>query len=172
MMGILLAALQLGIVINACVCLRNARNDRSYWPMIRIIFVVLVAVYGGSFAGNIGNMVTGSAESAPPFLVRVIFNAAICAATGYAHWFIRKRNRTPRFVRLDLGGNLTMISVPEVDRGIAVAESTFNHGVARPEQAGRMRAALDEYDRKRRWAEEDLPRQIAERRARRGGGGR
>lgn len=161
-MELVYAALQLGIVGLTLLCARASQPDRNYWPMVRVMFAAIAFIYGGSLTGNL----TGGQ---PHPATRVVFNVAMLLAVGYALWFIRKRNRTPRFIGLDLGGHLTMMTTEEIDHAAMVAESAAHHGVLPPARSATLGAALAEGERKRRWAEDELPRQVAERRARRKG---
>lgn len=165
-MGWVFGALQLGIVLLTLACARTSRPDRNYWPMVRIIFAAIAAVNGGTFVGNLT-----SHGATPNPVARVVFNAAMLAAMLYALWFIRKRNATPRFIRLTLGGDFVVMTIEEIDQAVNIAESAAHHGTLTPERAASMRAALAEWERKRAWAA-GLQQQVRARRARQGGVGR
>src|SRR5689334_17742886 len=130
-MGLLFAALQLAITLVTLACATATRPDRTYHPMVRVIWAVLAFIYGGSFVGNL----TSHAGSPNP-VTRLAFNAAMLGTVLYALWFMRRRNHTPRFLELNLGGDIIVTSVEDLDRAAMLTESWLHHG-AMPDAAVR-----------------------------------
>ena len=153
-------ATTLAITVVAYLCARATRPDRNYWPMIRVMWSVLMAVYFGAFVNNVLGGRGGP-------VVRLAFSAAMLGALLYALWFMRKRNRVARFVGLTLGGELLMRSVEELEAAAALTESYARHGAMPPELAARMEAALAEWRAKEAW-KADIVRDVAERKRKRG----
>lgn len=163
MMGLLFAALQLIITLVALACVKSTRADRTYHPMVLIVWIGFAFVYGGSFVGSLTNH-TG----APNPVTRLVFNIVTLLVVCYALWFMRRRNRTARFLGLTLGGDLVVRSVEELEAAALLTESWVHHGAMPEERVAKLREALAGWDEKQAW-KVGLQEQVRERRQRRGG---
>jgi hypothetical protein len=155
-----LALPQFAIAFGAVICSKSVRADRTYHPMLKVIFAALAFVFAGGGVNSLGRW-TGQP------VTRAIFVLVMLLAVGYAAWFIRRRNITARFIRLLLNGEYVIMSVEELDHAASLAESWANHGTMTPARVASLEAALGNWHRKRA-AYDQTQRQIAERRARRG----
>jgi hypothetical protein len=75
-MDAIIAAFFFAIAAGATYCARLTRADRSYWPMLRIIWSLLVLAYGGSGLA----LVLGRGRIAPA--TRLIAAGAVLAWKG------------------------------------------------------------------------------------------
>lgn len=154
-----LTALLFAVAISSSACARMTRPTRNYYPMQRVLWSVLGFVYGGGALSSLFRAEGGSPVS------RAVFTAAVLAATTYSVFFMRRRNRTPRFLPVGPTGAVEMVPVEDLRFEFDRMVSYLGHG-AMPE------AWVPELDRARaRWQElEDgrdrLARQIIERKRR------
>lgn len=134
------------IALGAVLCSRHTRPDRNYYPMQRVMWFVLAAIYGGS-----GTAALFGTTTRPT--VRVVFTLLMLGAVLYSLGFIHKRNRTPRFLALTLGGDIIVTPVAELERAALLVESWAHHGAMTEERALALEAALAEWRAKRAWAQ-------------------
>ena len=134
-MSTLFAVPLFAIAIGAALCSRQTRNDRNYYPMQRVMWFVLAAVYGGS-----GMAALFDSPTRP--IVRAVFTVLMFGAVLYSFWFIRRRNMTKRYEPLTLDGQTEMVSIPELWRDYERAISLTYHGDAPPQWVAQMEAAL------------------------------
>lgn len=136
----LFAALCFGTAGLGTVCIALARRDRSYWPLMRIIFSGAVLTFGllgfGALTGIAGVI-----------WWRVLATSCFFVATGWAALFMRKRNRIPRYQTVDEFGRVTTPTLEVLERHATEIESYIGHGGASPEMVARMAAAC------RKWSE-------------------
>jgi hypothetical protein len=159
-MGAIIWAVILTLVAGGAThCAALTRRDRNYWPMLRVLWAAIAFIYGGS-----GLSVLVSRRL--PTTANLVFVAVALAAVAYSVWFMRKRNRTPRFIRLDTAGDVILRSVEELDTAANLAESWAAHGAMPEARVASLRAALAEWDAKRAWAREMASQARARRRAR------
>lgn len=157
-MGAVVFAIALTMVAGGAThCAALTRRDRNYWPMLRVLWAVFAFIYGGSGLAVLLNQ-------RPPGLRDAIFAGAALGAVGYSVWFMRRRNRTPRFLRLDAAGDVVLRSVEELDAAANLTESWAAHGAMTEARAASLRDALDEWERRRAWAR-DMAAQARARRA-------
>ena len=157
-MGAVIFAVILTLVAGGAThCAALTRRDRNYWPMLRVLWAVFAFIYGGSGLAVLMNR-------RDPNLRDLIFAAAALGAVGYSVWFMRRRNRLPRFLRLTVGGDILLRSVEELDAAANLTESWAAHGAMTPARAASLRAALAEWERRRAWSA-GLARQARARRA-------
>lgn len=152
-MGYLLATLLLATGVLALVASATSRPDRNYWPMLRTIFAALAFVYIGSGVARLLSTWRGAPTTTPATGLALIFSAAILAALAYGVWFMRRRNRTARFVRMDLGGGLTFMPVEDLERAASLTASWVHHGTAPRAVVVELQKASAEWHRKERWHE-------------------
>ena len=148
------------VAVLAALCDRHTRADRSYYPMQRVMWRTVAAVYMGS-------AVEALFDAPPAPAVRAAFAAAMIAATAYSLWFIRRRNRLPRFLALSVGGEVIVRPVAELEAKADEVESWAAHGAMPPERAARLAAALDRWRAHEAWRA-TLADQTARRRRERG----
>lgn len=135
MMSALFTLPLLAVAIVAALAARSTREDRNYYPMQKVIWFVIAFVYGGS--------ATAAAFGAPTHpLVRLVFTAAMLGAVSYSLWFIRRRNRTPRYLPLAIDGHIETVTQPELWHDYERAISLTYHGDALPDWVAQMEAAI------------------------------
>ena len=144
-MDAIIAAFFFAIAAGATYCARLTRADRSYWPMLRIIWSLLVLAYGGSGLA----LVLGRGRIAPA--TRLIAAGAVLAAVAYSAAFMRRRNRLPRFQALSVGGEVIVRPIVELEAKADEVESWAAHGAMPPERAARLAAALDRWRAHEAW---------------------
>lgn len=137
-MDYIVAASFFAVAGGAVHCASLTRRDRNYWPMLRVLWACIAFVYGGSAFGTLVG-----AQRNPT--TRAFFAAAALFAVGYSVWFMHKRNRTPRFVRLTVGGEFHLIPLDELSRAAELVESWARHGAMPAERAASVAAALAEW---------------------------
>lgn len=150
-MGYLLALVLLatgGLALLACAI---ARPDRNYWPMVRVIFAALAFVYIGSGVSRLLMAWRGVQPAAPATVLSLVFSAAILGALLYGVWFIRKRNRTARFIELDLAGAPSFTPIEDLERAALLTASWVNSGAAPAATVERLGRASAEWHRQARW---------------------
>lgn len=147
-MTYLLAALLLVTGAAALAAAKLTRHDRNYWPMLRIIWAMLAFAYTGGGVARLLAARRGAApaEASPP-LLSLVFTGAILFALLYAIRFMARRNRTPRFLALSVGGEVVVLPVEELRQRAETTISWARHGAMDAATAAELRAALD------RWAE-------------------
>lgn len=155
----------LAVAATAALCARLTRADRNYYPMQRVIWAALGFL--GMGAG--GTFLLGT--SAAP-TVRLLFVGVLLAATLYSIWFMRRRNRTPRYIILNLGGHDVPLDAEHLRRQSEDVTSLVHHGAAPEAWVAGLEAACAEWRRKDRWKREGLPGQLRARRAAKAGGER
>jgi uncharacterized membrane protein len=153
------AAAGAGVVVLAFVAHWMVTDTRNYHPLLRVLFLALSGAYGGLASATL----LGTAND--PRL-RALASTTVCVAMAYCVWFVRKRNRTKRWVRVTAGGHIEFRPVEEMEQITLLAISYAEHGDMPADLMARMREALDEGERKQRWAA-NLQAGVDERRARR-----
>lgn len=123
------------IAVVAALAARSTRDDRNYYPMQKVIWFVIAFVYGGSATAAVFD-----APTQP--VVRLVFTVAMLGAVSYSLWFIRRRNRTHRYLPLALDGHVEMVAQSELWRGYERAISLTHHGDAPPAWVAQMEAAI------------------------------
>lgn len=131
------------VAIGAALCARSTRHTRNYYPMQRVMWFALAMVYGGS-----ATAATFGAPTNP--LVRAVFTGLMLAAVLYSLWFIRRRNRTPRYLPLALGGQVEMVAQPELWAAYERAISLTYHGDAPAAWVAQMEAAITHWREEQR----------------------
>lgn len=97
--GILLIIMLLVTAVFSTVCAWNTRKDRTYYPMLKVIWSVFGFVY---FGGAINNIFTlFGVTSQTPQTTRFIFNLLAMGTVIYCFIFLRSRNRQPIDVIFD-----------------------------------------------------------------------
>lgn len=129
------------IAIGAVFCARLSRPDRNYYPMQRVMWFVLAAIYGGSATAGLFDAPTRPS-------VRVVFTAMMLGAVYYSLWFIVRRNRIPRYLPLTMDGQTAPVTTTELWHDYERAISLTAHGDTPPQWVAQMEAALA------RWHEE------------------
>lgn len=137
----LFAALFLAIAVVATDCARLTRANRSYWPMLRVMWSLLILAYGGSGIG----LVMFHGRIAP--LVRVTATLAVLVAVCYSDGFMRRRNRVARYLPLTVGGQVEMVGVGELWQHYERAISLTQHGTAPAAWVAQLEAATAEWHR-------------------------
>lgn len=150
-MGYLLATLLLATGVLALVASATSRPDRNYWPMLRTIFAALAFVYIGSGVSRLLATWHGVRPANPATPLALVFSAAILAALAYGVWFMRRRNHTARFIRMDLDGSLTFLPVEDLERAASLTASWVHHGTAPRAVVVELQQASAEWHRKERW---------------------
>ena len=136
------------IAIASTVAARLTRPDRNYWPMLRVIWAALGFVYSASAVAML------IAPDRPAPAVRLGSSIAMLAAVGYAIWFMRRRNRTARYIHLTIEGHEVFRPIEELEAMASTMASWAAHGDMPAEIAARLVRALAERDRQARWREE------------------
>jgi hypothetical protein len=135
-MGAVIFAIALTMVAGGAThCAALTRRDRNYWPMLRVLWAVFAFIYGGSGLAVLMNR-------RDPGLRDLIFAAAALGAVGYSVWFMKKRNRLPRFFQLDVAGTPTVVGLDEIERAANLVESAAHHGVLPESNVARLERAL------------------------------
>jgi len=145
------------------VCTYLITPKRTYYPLLRVIFLVTAFIYGASAASQFYH-----ATPTPGLRLWVIGAAVLMLAISTA--FIVRRNAFPQWVAMDWKGALGAESpdAAELDHCVLTTLSLINHGAASPELIGQLRNALSNWERHERWkGPEGLGRQYREHRARR-----
>jgi hypothetical protein len=149
------------IAVGAVACARSSRDDRNYYPMQKTMWFVLAFIYGGSGAAALFNSPTRPE-------VRAVFTVLMFGAVLYSFWFIRKRNATPRYLPLTLGGQTEMVPTTELWHDYERAISLTAHGDAPPQWVAQMEQAMARWREEQRHPEtlgQRMKRQAQERRA-------
>lgn len=151
-------ALVLAIAISSSVCARLTRPDRNYYPMQRVLWTILGGVYGGAF---VARLISGGVTPPP---IGIAFSLLILCGTTYSIAFMKRRNRTPRFIPIDMGGHPDMVPLDKLRAAHEQTASYLRHGAMPADWV----AEID--DGRARWQEmEDwrveLARESAARRA-------
>jgi hypothetical protein len=138
--------LYLAIALASTACARLTRENRNYWPMLRVIWMALGFVYFGSFA----NAVFGGGERPAP-ATRVVFGLVMLGAVAYSAWFMARRNKTPRFVALSVNGQPEVIGMDELMRATDMAVSMLQHGAMPAHRIPEIEAALAKWHTLDQW---------------------
>lgn len=107
------------VAVSSSICARMTRPDRNYYPMQRVLWTVLGFVYGGSALARLF-------QPAPVpngrLALSIAFSLAVLTATTYSIFFMRRRNKVPRFVP---GEEVEALRarVRELERGEAAREA-------------------------------------------------
>lgn len=157
--------IHLVIALTSTVCARQTRPDRSYHPMLKVIWAVFGFIYFGSFLNGVLGNATGDGT---PFVTRLAFNLVALTAVLYSAWFMRKRNKTPRFLGLNLNGDIVMTPIDDLEGATRLAESWARHGAMPAETVARLEASLREWHRMEEWRKGVLAEAKANRFKRRG----
>lgn len=163
-MTIAFVAVATAITLGTMLCAALTRADRNYWPMLRVIWIAL----GFAFAGSGASAVVEGGQS---WGTRLLFSGAILGAVIYAAAFMRRRNRVARYLPLTLAGQVEFVAEEDLRQCSEQVTSVVWHGAAPESWVLGLEEACAEWRRKRRWRDEELPRQVAARRATRGEAG-
>lgn len=144
MVWVLMATI-LAVAVGSTVCARLSRPDRNYWPMMRVIW----SAWGFAYAASAIGLVVNDGQVAFP--VRLAGSGAMLVAVVYAARYMARRNRTPRFIELDIAGDPVFVPLDQLEYAATIVESWANHGAMPTERADRLRAALAEAARKDEW---------------------
>lgn len=123
-MDVLMTLTLFAVAISSSLCARMTRPDRNYYPMQRVIWTVLGFIYGGSAISSL--FVAAGHQS--PVGVRLAFSGAVLLATTYSLAFMRRRNRTPRFIPIDARGEMAQVNVEDLRSAHTQALSYLQHG--------------------------------------------
>lgn len=91
----LLTLLIFAVAVSSSVCARLTRRDRNYYPMQRVLWTVLGFVYGGT---ALARVFQPAPVPSGRLALSLAFTVAVLGATTYSIVFMRRRNRTPRFI--------------------------------------------------------------------------
>lgn len=162
MVTLLLATAFQAIAILATICTVIISPKRTYYPLLRIIFALVAGVYQMS---AVAQLLTTDAHPNPT--VRVIGAGSFLLALAWCVQFVRRRNRFPQFVIVNLRGLPEEIDPQQVENAALMTLSLIRHGAATPELVERAREAVATYDDLTAWKNELAGE--AERRKRRKG---
>lgn len=146
------------VAVSSTYCARLTRPDRNYYPMQRVLWTILGFVYGGAGLSSLFRSTTA-------LQLRAAFALAVLAGTIYSIRFMRQRNRTPRYIALDLLGARVAADEEHLRRQSETVTSLVRHGAAPEAWVAGLEEACAEWRRLERWKREGLPAQAARRRA-------
>lgn len=150
-------AATVAVLCTACTALITPK--RTYYPLLRLIFLVSSGIYGATAASQVY-------QPTPVPQLRLYTVGAALLMLVASTVFIARRNALPQWVSMDWRGRIDApVNAAELDHAVLTTLSLVRHGAASPELVGQLRTALDHWERHERWKGVGLPRQLAAQRA-------
>jgi hypothetical protein len=141
------------------VCTALITPKRTYYPLLRLIFLLTAFIYGTTAASQ-------WFRSSPNPTVRMWTVGVAVLMLVMSTAFIIRRNRLPQWVSMDWKGSETApVNAAELDHCVLTTLALVRHGAASPELVGQLLHACRDWERHERWKAHDLPQQYRDRRA-------
>lgn len=144
------------VVVLAFACAALITPRRTYYPLLRLLFMALAGLYGGlATATAMGS--AGDARLRVAAVGGLALTLALCVA------FIRRRNQAPQWVALDVRGLPEAIDPAQLEHDVLAILALVRHGMADADLIAELEGAIAAWRAFRRWREDELPAEIAAR---------